>query len=40
MRVLVVEDDLRVASFIQRGLEEEGYVPGRSGFQVLRGAQG
>ena len=26
MRILVVEDDLRVASFIQRGLEEEGYA--------------
>lgn len=25
MRILVVEDDRRVASFIQRGLEEEGY---------------
>ena len=24
MRVLVVEDDQRVASFIQKGLEEEG----------------
>jgi DNA-binding response OmpR family regulator len=26
MRVLVVEDDVKVASFIQRGLEEEGYA--------------
>jgi two-component system copper resistance phosphate regulon response regulator CusR len=26
MRVLVVEDDRKVASFIQRGLEEEGYA--------------
>ena len=26
MRILVVEDDRRVASFIQRGLEEEGYA--------------
>jgi signal transduction histidine kinase len=26
MRVLVVEDDGRVASFIQRGLEEEGFA--------------
>jgi DNA-binding response OmpR family regulator len=26
MRVLVVEDDLRVASFIQTGLEQEGYA--------------
>ena len=26
MRILVVEDDQRVASFIQRGLEEEGYA--------------
>src|SRR5262245_66048594 len=26
MRVLVVEDDRKVASFIQKGLEEEGYA--------------
>ncbi len=26
MRILVVEDDVKVASFIQRGLEEEGYA--------------
>jgi DNA-binding response OmpR family regulator len=26
MRILVVEDDRKVASFIQRGLEEEGYA--------------
>jgi DNA-binding response OmpR family regulator len=26
MRILLVEDDRRVASFIQRGLEEEGYA--------------
>jgi DNA-binding response OmpR family regulator len=26
MRILVVEDDRRVASVIQRGLEEEGYA--------------
>jgi two-component system, OmpR family, copper resistance phosphate regulon response regulator CusR len=26
MRLLVVEDDRRVASFVQRGLEEEGYA--------------
>ena len=26
MRILVVEDDLKVAAFIQRGLEEEGYA--------------
>ena len=26
MRILVVEDDRRVAAFIQRGLEEEGYA--------------
>jgi len=26
MRILVVEDDAKVASFIQRGLEEEGYA--------------
>ena len=26
MRVLVVEDDQRVASFIQKGLEEEGFA--------------
>lgn len=26
MRVLVVEDDLKVASFIQKGLEEEGFA--------------
>ena len=26
MRILVVEDDRRVASFIQRGLEQEGYA--------------
>ncbi|MGH8056370.1 MAG: response regulator, partial [Candidatus Entotheonellia bacterium] len=26
MRILVVEDEKKVASFIQRGLEEEGYA--------------
>ena len=26
MRILVVEDDRKVASFIQRGLEEEGHA--------------
>ena len=26
MRVLVVEDDVKVAGFIQKGLEEEGYA--------------
>lgn len=43
MRILVVEDDRKVASFLQKGLEEEGNavdvdlnLPGRSGLQVLR----
>ena len=26
MRILVVEDDRKVASFIQKGLEEEGFA--------------
>lgn len=26
MRILVLEDDHKVATFIQRGLEEEGYA--------------
>ena len=26
MRILVVEDDIKVASFIQRGLTEDGYA--------------
>ena len=26
MRILVVEDEKKVASFIKRGLEEEGYA--------------
>jgi len=27
MRILIVEDDRKVASFLQKGLREEGYVP-------------
>ena len=27
MRVLVVEDEKKVAAFIQSGLEQEGYAP-------------
>jgi DNA-binding response OmpR family regulator len=27
MRILIVEDDRKVASFLQRGLKEEGYAP-------------
>ena len=26
MRILVVEDEMKVASFIKKGLEEEGYA--------------
>ena len=26
MRILVIEDETRIATFIQRGLEEEGYA--------------
>ena len=38
MKVLIVEDDRKIASFLQKGLNEEGYVThwvadGEAGFQ-------
>ena len=41
MRVLVIEDETKVASFISRGLEEEGYTvetafDGKEGLELLR----
>src|SRR6516164_3332463 len=41
MRILVVEDERKIATFIQRGLKECGFVldimlPGRDGLSVLR----
>ena len=41
MRVLVVEDEVKVASFISKGLQEEGYIAevaynGKSGIDLIR----
>ena len=43
MRVLVIEDEVKVASFVSRGLEEEGYdvdvaYDGLKGLEALKGA--
>ena len=42
MRILVVEDEKKVASFIKKGLEEEGYAvdlagDGREGLTIAFG---
>ena len=40
MRILIIEDDIKIASFIQKGLKREGYIPihasdGQKGLDIL-----